>query len=240
MSKSIIKHLLIMLVPLSFISCGELQQVINQLPQNTGLGESEIAAGLQQALNQGIDKQVSKLAETNGFYNNELVKILLPEELKKVDGTLRDIGLGSLADKGLKLLNSAAESAVKEATPIFIDAVKSMTISDAKAILLGSNDAATDYLKKQTSTSLYNKFEPIIESSFDKVGANQIWSNIINRYNAIPLTNDVNPDLTDYVTAEAIKGVFKMIAVEELEIRSKYSSRTTDLLKRVFALQDRK
>ena len=115
-----------------------------------------------------------------------------------------------------------------------------MTISDTKAILLGSNDAATDYLKKQTSTSLYNKFEPIIESSFDKVGANQIWSNIINRYNAIPLTNDVNPDLTNYVTAEALKGVFKMIAVEELEIRSKYSSRTTDLLKRVFALQDRK
>ena len=240
MSKSNIKQLLIMLVALCFISCGELQQVINQLPQNTGLGESEIAAGLQQALNQGIDKHVSKLAETNGFYNNELVKILLPEELKKVDGTLRDIGLGSLADKGLKLLNSAAESAVKEATPIFIDAVKSMTISDAKAILLGSNDADTDYLKKQTSTSLYNKFEPIIESSFDKVGANQIWSNIINRYNAIPLTNDVNPDLTDYVTAEALKGVFKMIAVEELEIRSKYSSRTTDLLKRVFALQDRK
>ncbi len=240
MSNSTLKYLLTVLFALFSVSCGELQQVINQLPQNAVLGESEIAAGLQQALNQGIDKQVSKLALDNGFYNNELVKILLPDELKKVDATLRDIGLGSLADKGLKIMNSAAENAVKEATPIFIEAVKSMTIGDAKSILLGSNDAATEFLKKQTSTSLYNKFNPIIESSFDKVGANQIWSNIINRYNAIPLTNNVNPDLTDYVTTEALNGVFKMIAVEELEIRSKYSSRATDLLKRVFALQDGK
>jgi hypothetical protein len=238
MTKTISKYLPIVCVALFSISCGELQQVINQLPQSTALGNSEIAAGLREALHQGIDKQVSKLADSNGFYKNSLVKILLPEELQKVDGTLRDIGLGSLADQGLKLLNSAAENAVKEATPIFIDAINTLSISDAKSILLGPQDAATSYLKKKTSTSLFEKFEPIIKISFDEVGANKIWSNIINRYNAIPLTKTVNPNLTDYVTTKALEGVFTMIAIEESEIRSKYSARTTGLLKRVFALQD--
>ena len=155
-----------------------------------------------------------------------------------MDKTLRDIGLGSLADEGLKVLNRAAEDAVKEATPIFIDAVKGITFADAKNILLGSDDAATQYLTSRTEQALYSKFNPVIKNSFNKVGADQIWENLITRYNNIPLTNNVNPDLTDYVTQEALKGVYKMIAVEEKQIRTKYTSRTTDLLKRVFALQD--
>src|SRR5690606_36620896 len=179
-----------------------------------------------------------KLTQTDGFFKNELVKILLPEELKKVDKTLRDVGLGNLADEGLKVLNRAAEDAVKEATPIFVDAVKGITFTDAKNILLGKDDAATQYLTSKTESALYAKFNPVIKKSFSKVGADQIWSNLITRYNAIPLTSDVNPDLTDYVTKEALKGVYTMIAVEEKEIRTNFSSRTTDLLKRVFALQD--
>ncbi len=222
------------------VSCAELQQVVNNLPQQTGniLGNADIAAGLRQALDLGIDKQVTKLTAKNGFYNNNLVKILLPEELKKVDKGLRDIGLGNLADEGLKVLNRAAEDAVGEATPIFVNAVKDITFNDAKNILLGNDNAATNYLTSKTETVLYSKFHPIINQSFNKVGADKIWTNLINKYNAIPFTKKVNPNLTDYVTKEALKGVYKMIAVEEKEIRTKTSSRTTDLLKKVFALQD--
>jgi len=237
-----IKKISLAICVLFIVSCAELQQVVNQLPTSTEgvLSNETIANGLKEALDQGIEKQVSKLTATDGFYRNELVKILLPEDLQKVDKTLRDIGLGNLADEGLKVLNRAAEDAVAEATPIFVNAVKEMSFADAKNILLGSNDAATTYLETKTNTELYSKFNPVISESFKKVGADNIWSSIITKYNSIPLTNNVNPDLTDYVTEEALLGVYKMIAVEEEEIRTKYSSRTTDVLKKVFALQDKK
>ncbi len=236
------KKIVIILTIMLLSSCAELQQVVNSLPQTTGGGfgisNIDIANGLRQALDNGIDKQVTKLTQKDGFYRNQLVKILLPQELRKVDKTLRDIGLSSLADEGLKVLNRAAEDAVKEATPIFVTAVKQITFTDARQILLGNNDAATLYLKNKTNSALYAKFNPVINRSFSKVGADKIWSNIINKYNSIPLTNNVNPDLTDYVTQEALKGVYAMIAVEEKDIRTKLSSRTTDLLRKVFALQD--
>ena len=233
------KKLILIVFAFSTMSCGELQQVINNLPGDVpGLSTADMANGLRQALDLGIDKQVSKLTATDGFYRNELVKILLPEELRKVDQALRDIGLSSLADEGIKALNRAAEDAVKEATPIFVDAVRGITFNDAKNILLGSDNAATNYLESRTSSSLYASFNPVIQNSFGRVGADQIWESIITKYNAIPFTNNVNPDLTDYVTSEALKGVYTMIAVEEKEIRNKVSSRTTDLLRRVFAIQD--
>ena len=234
-----IKRIFALLIILNLTACAELQQVIDSLPQAGGvLSNTDIASGLRQALDLGIDKQVTKLTQTDGFFKNELVKILLPEELQKVDNALRKIGLSSLADEGLKVLNRAAEDAVKEATPIFVNAVKDITFDDAKNILLGEENAATSYLTTKTQTELYNKFKPVIDNSFSKVGADQIWANLITKYNNLPLTNNVNPDLTDYVTGEALKGVYTMIAVEEKESRSKVSSRTTDLLKKVFALQD--
>ncbi|MFT5737422.1 MAG: hypothetical protein ACI9SG_001771 [Maribacter sp.] len=222
-----------------FVSCAELQQVVNQLPTGTiALGNEEIGSGLRAALEEGISKQVSRLTKTDGFFKNDLVKILLPEELRKVDKTLRNIGLDNLADEGLKVLNRAAEDAVSEATPIFVNAVKEISFTDAKAILLGDDKAATNFLENKTTTALYDKFNPVIKSSFEKVGADKVWASLINKYNAIPLTSNVNPDLTDYVTQEALKGVYTMIAFEEKEIRTKASSRTTDLLRKVFALQD--
>jgi len=226
---------------LQFTACAELQQVINQLPTegNAGIGNAQIGAGLKQALDNGITKQVSKLALKDGFNKNSLVKILLPAELQKVDKTLRSIGLSHLADEGLKVMNRAAEDAVSEAIPVFVSAIKGMTFSDAKQILLGDQMAATNYLQRSTSSSLYEKFNPIIENSFQKVGADQIWRNLINKYNSVPFVNKVNPDLTDYVTTEALSGVFKMVAVEEKNIRTKLSSRNTDLLRKVFALQDK-
>lgn len=236
--KKIIYSLLIVTLT---VSCAEMQQVLEQLPQQTGvLSQSEIGSGLKEALNNGITKQVSKLTTTDGFFKNEMVKILLPEELQKVDTKLRQLGMSKLADDGLRILNRAAEDAVKEATPIFVDAVKQMTFNDAKNILLGNESSATTYLQTTTSTALYGKFNPVIKSSFAKVGADKIWTQIITKYNSIPLVKKVNPDLTDYTTNKAMEGVFKMIAVEEKDIRTNFSARTSDLLKRVFALQDKK
>ena len=218
-----------------------MQQVLEQLPQQTGiLSQAEMGNGLKEALNNGITKQVSKLTATDGFFKNEAVKILLPEELQKVDTKLRQLGMTKLADDGLRILNRAAEDAVKEATPIFVDAVKQMTFTDAKNILLGNESSATTYLQTSTSTALYGKFNPVIKNSFAKVGADKIWTQIITKYNSIPLVKKINPDLTDYTTNKAMEGVFKMIAVEEKDIRTNFSARTSDLLKKVFALQDKK
>lgn len=238
--KDFMKKIILSVFTLSLVGCAELQQVVNQLPTQQGVSQFEIASGLKEALNNGIEKQVVKLTAIDGFYKNEMVKILLPEELKKVDKGLRDIGMGKLADEGLKVLNRAAEDAVKESTPIFVDAIKGMTFTDAKNILLGDERSATSYLQNSTSTALYGKFNPVIKNSFSKVGADKVWTNIITKYNSIPLVKKVNPDLTDYTTNKAMEGVFKMIAVEEKNIRTNLSSRTSDLLKKVFSLQDKK
>ena len=162
-----IRKSLAFLLIFNLTACAELQQVVDNLPQTSGvLSNTDIASGLREALDLGIDKQVTKLTQTDGFFKNDLVKILLPEELQKVDTALRKVGLSSLADEGLKVLNRAAEDAVKESTPIFVAAVKDITFADAKDILLGSNDAATQYLTSKTETDLYAKFNPAIKSSF--------------------------------------------------------------------------
>lgn len=234
------KKILMVMMAVSLSSCAEMQQVMNQFPQTQGIGGFDIAGGLKEALNNGISKQVTKLTAVDGFYRNEAVKILLPEELRKVDSGLRRIGLGSLADEGLKVLNRAAEDAVKEATPIFVNAVRNMTFTDAKTILMGDESSATSYLQNSTSTALYGKFNPVIKNSFTKVGADKVWSNIITKYNSIPLVRKVNPDLTDFVTNQALNGVFKMVAVEEKNIRTDLSARTSVLLQKVFAMQDKR
>ncbi|WP_275316431.1 DUF4197 domain-containing protein [Tenacibaculum bernardetii] len=230
------------IIALAFVvlltGCAELQKVVNQLPQSGALSQQQIGNGLRQALDNGIENQVSKLTAKDGFYRNKLVKILLPKELQAVDKGLRKIGLSNLADEGLKAINRTAEDAVKTATPIFVNAVKEISFNDAKNILLGEQNAATIYLKGKTNTALYNQFNPVIKNSFAKVGADKIWSNLINKYNSIPFVKKVNPDLTDYVTGEALKGVFTMIAVEEKGIREKAGLRNTALLRQVFALQD--
>src|SRR5690606_15276878 len=158
------KKLLTFVFLLPLISCAELQQIAEQLPQHTQIGTIDISNALKEALNNGVSKQVTKLTSTDGFFRNEMVKIMLPQELQKVDKTLRDIGLSSLADEGLKVLNRAAEEAVKEATPIFVDAIKQMTFTDARNILMGADNAATTYLQNTTSNALYTKFSPVVNS----------------------------------------------------------------------------
>ena len=233
-----IKRILILVIAIQFVGCAELQKVANQVTQSTGLSQEQIGNGLREALDNGIKNQVSKLTSTDGFYKNDLVKILLPEELQAVDNGLRKIGLGNLADEGIKALNRAAEDAVKTATPIFVSAVKDMSFADAKNILLGDQNAATTYLEGKTTDNLTASFSPVIKESFSKVGADKIWSNLIGRYNSIPFVNKVDPDLTKYVTNQALKGVFTMIEVEEKGIRENVGLRSTALLQQVFALQD--
>lgn len=221
--------------------CAEIQTVMQNLPNieqgNGGLSSLDISNGLKQALELGVSQGVDLLSKKNGYYDNNLVKILLPEQLQKVDKTLRQIGLGSLADQGIKLLNTAAEDAVNEAKPIFINAIKNLTFSDAAAILAGNKDAATQYLQKTTTSQLVNAFSPKIKASLDKVGANEIWSQIMSKYNAIPFVNQVNADLTGYVTEKAIDGLFLQVAKKEEDIRTNISARTTPLLQKVFSKQ---
>lgn len=233
------KKIILIVLVFQLSACNELQQILENTG-NVGLTNFQIANGLKEALQNGVTNQVTTLGGVDGFYKNELVKILVPQELQKVDRALRDIGLSNLADKGLKVLNRAAEDAVGEAIPIFKNAILDMTITDAKNILMGNQDAATRYLENSSSNALRGKFTPIIQNSFQKVGADKVWADVINTYNQIPFIQKVNPNLTEYTTNEAMKGVFKMVAVEEVKIRTNIKSRTSDLLRRVFSLQDTK
>ena len=235
--------LLFLLVP--FIGTAQFKDILKKATDQAAIlsksnSSIDIAAGLKEALNKGVTDQVSKLIKTDGFYKNEVVKILMPEELQKVDRALGKMGLSTLADDGIIALNRAAEDAVKEATPIFVSAIKNMTISDAKSILMGNETSATTYLQKSTATPLYAKLSPVVQTSLAKVGADIIWASIIKKYNTIPFVKTINPDITDYVTNKSLDGVFKMITIEEKNIRTNLNSRTSDLLKKVFALQDKK
>lgn len=226
---------------LLFSGCAELQQITTQVSTQTGgiagVPNTRIADGLKQALNFGVQEGITSLGKKDGFFGNSLTKILLPQELQKVDNTLRNIGLGSLADEGLRLLNRAAEDAVTEATPIFTNAITSMTFNDAKGILLGNDNAATNYLQRTTQTQLFAAFKPKVENSLGKVGADKIWEQIIGKYNTFT-GQSINTDLNSYVTEQAINGVFKMVAQKEEGIRNNIGLRTTPLLKEIFALQD--
>ena len=237
------KKFLILLILFPVISNAQFKNILKKSSETTtGIlnknGKVDIAAGLKEALNKGITEQVSKLTQVDGFYKNELVKIVMPEELTKVDKTLRKLGMGSLADDGIKALNRAAEDAVKEATPVFVNAIKNIKIADAKTILMGNKNAATTYLQQSTNKELYAKFLPVVQQSIGKVGADKIWNGIIQKYNTVPLVSKINPDLNDYVTNKALEGVFKMIAIEEKNIRTDLQSRTSTVLKKVFAMQD--
>jgi len=218
--------------------CGEWQQWVDQLP-GQAVSDADIAQALKDALAQGVEKEVSRLTEEGGFYNQADVKILFPAELQKVETTLRKLGMGSLVDQAELKFNRAAEEAVREATPIFMDAIRQMTITDARNILMGDSLAATAYLREKTQEALYQKFYPVVQANISKVGADQIYTQIISKYNQIPLVEPVNTDLTDYITREALKGVYKKIGDEEIKIRTDIRERTTDLLRKVFALQDK-
>ncbi len=203
-----------------------------------GLSQSDVAAGLKEALQVGAKSATGKLAMVNGFFGNALVKILMPPEAKKVEATLREIGLGDQVDKAILSMNRAAEDASAKALPIFVNAITSMSIQDAMTILKGGNDAATQYLKSKTTAALTAAFKPVIQESLDKVDATKYWYTVFTAYNKLPTTfKKINPDLTAYVTERALNGVFVYIADEEARIRQNPAARVTDLLRRVFGQQ---
>jgi len=201
------------------------------------LTTAEVGEGLKEALINGISKGSDLVSQADGYFKNPEIKIPFPPDVKKVEDRLRQIGLGGEVDKFVMTLNRGAEDAAKEAKPIFIAAIKQMTIDDAWAILKGEPDAATQFLKRTTTAQLKEKFKPVIQASLDKVSATKYYSDIVNRYNSIPLVQKVNPDLNDYATDLAMQGLFTMIAKEEKNIRQDPIARTTELLKRVFGAQ---
>ena len=193
-----------------------------------------MSMGLKQALEFGTNYSADRLSAKDGFLGNMAVKILFPDEAKKVENTLRSLGLNQLCDNVILSLNRAAEDAAKEAKPIFVAAIKQMTFQDVSNILLGEQDAATNYFKRTTSSLLAQKFRPVIKSSINKDGATPYWTDITTRYNKIPLVKPIQTDLTGYVTDKAIAGLFVEIAQEELKIRQQASARSTPLLQKVF------
>ena len=197
----------------------------------------EVTGGLREALIKGINVGASKASALDGYFKNPLIKIPFPDEAVKVANTLRDLGLGSEVDKFVMTLNRGAEEAAKEAAPIFISAIKAMTIQDAWGILRGDKDAATQYLKRVTTTQLQAKFQPVISSALTKVNATKYYGELVDRYNKIPLVKKVNPDLNEYATEKAIDGLFTLVAAEEANIREDPLARTTELLRKVFGFE---
>lgn len=199
-----------------------------------GLSNLDISNGLKEALTIGANNSSKKLSTTDGFFRNAAVKILMPPEVRKVEQTLRQFGMGSLADKAILYMNRAAEDAASKAGPIFISAISKITLNDALGILRGGNNAATNYLQRATQQELMNAFSPVVRQSLSKVGADKVWQQAFDAYNKLPMVTKVNTDLTNYVTQKTTEGMFKSIAVEELKIRQNPMGQGSNLLRKVF------
>lgn len=222
---------------LTFTACDVLQQVAGDVLSEPSL--EEIGRGLKEALSNGINKGVAQLSQKDGYLKSAY-KILLPDDARKVADKLRNIpGFSNFENELLEKMNRGAEDAAKDAGPIFLTAIRQLTFQDATNILMGENNAATQYLNRTTNQQLYDKFNPKIVASLDKIGANDLWRKAADAYNKIPLVTKINNDFDDYVTKQALKGLFGKIEEEERNIRSNKTSRTTELLRKVFAKQDR-
>ena len=228
--------LLTALSTFTFTSCETARQILEGVATASGTGElsaNELSLGLKEALTVGTNRSSSQLSSVDGFFKNAAIKILLPPEAQKVESTLRSVGMGNLVDKAVLSLNRAAEDAAKTAAPIFIDAVRQMTITDAVNILRGGDFAATDYFKGKTTNALTNAFRPVIDRSLKNVNATKYWGDVINAYNMVATTK-VNPDLAAFVTERAMNGIFYQVGLEEQRIRKEPVARSTELLKKVF------
>lgn len=223
-------------VSLLFGACDVLKEAATSVLSEPTI--EEIGRGLKEALNNGISKGVNALSQKDGYYKSAY-KILLPEDVRKVTDKLKNVpGFSNLENELLEKMNRGAEDAAKEAGPIFTNAIKQLTFKDVSNILMGADNAATDYLQRTTSDDLYTKFNPKIVTSLDKIGANALWKKAADAYNKIPLVTKINNNLGDYVTKEALKGLFGKIAEEEKNIRRNPVARGTELMKKVFAKQD--
>jgi len=200
-----------------------------------GLSTDDIAGGLKEALLKGAQTGTQKLSSPGGFLENAALKIIMPQEVQKIESTLRKLGFNKVVDDMIVTMNRAAEDACKTAIPIFTSAIREMTITDGINILRGSDTSATAYLRTKTNIALTQSFSPIIKTSLDKVNATKNWEKIITTYNSIPLVGKkMNPDLVGYVTDKSLSGIYTEIATQEKDIRANPAARTTDLLRKVF------
>lgn len=226
------KLLTILLLSSALSSC----DVLSNLPGvGGGVTEAEAGAGIKEALGQGLAKAVLNLNKTDGFFGDAVYKILMPPDAQKVVNTLRDLGLGNLVNKAILAINRGAEDAVGYAKPIFVDAIKSMTLSDAIGLVRNGDTSATHFFRVKTTDRLIAAFSPVIKSSLDKVDATKYYGDVINTYNNFPTTfKKINPDLGSFVTQKATDALFDLVAKEEVNIRQNIVARTTDLLRKVF------
>jgi hypothetical protein len=197
------------------------------------LSTTEIISGLKEALALGAQKSGSKLSAKDGFFKDAAVKILLPKEVQDVEKKMRMFGMGKLVDNAILSMNRAAEDASKQAAPIFLSAIKKMTVTDALNILRGTDTAATGYLRKSTTPELTASFKPVIEESLKKVDATKYWKGVFTTYNRFS-SKPVETDINSYVTTQALNGLFYYVAREEVNIRKNPAGRVTDILKKVF------
>src|SRR5215471_11643089 len=204
---------------------------------SAGVSENEAGQGVKDALSQGVTKAVLNLHRTDGFFGSDVYKVLLPPDARKAETTLRGIGLSSQVDKAILAINRGAEDAVGTAGPIFADAIKQMTVTDALGIVRGDRDAATQYFRRKTSDNLIEAFTPSVKSSLDRTQATRYYADVANGYNRLPLTFEkVDPDLASYVVGKAVDALFDQIAREEANIRANPVARTTDILRKVFGV----
>jgi len=227
------------LIALSLISGEEsrqfnLSKLLNKISP-TVVTEAEAGQGIKEALTQGATTAVLNLNKKDGFFGSDVYKLLLPPDAKKVETTFRRVGMGSQVDKAILAINRGAEDAVGSAKPIFIDAIKEMTVSDALGIVRGNKYAATQYFKQKTSEKLVAAFTPSVKASLDKTYATKYYSDVVTTYNALPTTFEkVNPNLTAYVVGKTVEALFDQVAQQEAEIRANPLARTTEILKKVF------
>nr|MBI1232332.1 DUF4197 family protein [Cytophagales bacterium] len=230
---------LIFLSLIVYLGCtsADVNRFIQGASQAT-LTNEDVGNGLRDALVKGISVGADQAATENGFFGNNLIRIPLPEDLRRLEATMRQFGLGAEVDRVLLTINRGAESAAKEAKPIFINAIRQLTFQDAFNLLRGEQDAATQFLRRTTTSELTSLFQPEIQKSLNEVGATKHYADLVNAYNSLPGTRDINPDLNAYVTSMAINGLFTLIAEEERKIRENPAERTTAIMRRVFGSID--
>lgn len=227
--------LLTLIFCMPFVGCDTAKQILDTYGSSLpgGLSNADIVAGLKEALEVGTSRTSNQLSTADGFFKDAAIKILMPEEAKKVESTLRSVGLGSVVDKAILTMNRGAEDAAKGASTIFINAVKQMTITDAVNILKGGDFAATNYFKAKTTAALTQSFRPVIENSLKNVEATKYWDDVFTVYNRFS-TNRIDTDLTAYVTQKAMDGIFYQLGLEEQKIRKNPVARTSEILRKVF------
>ncbi|RYY41344.1 MAG: DUF4197 domain-containing protein [Chitinophagaceae bacterium] len=210
------------------------QQVVEKVTGHSGgLSNDDVINGLKEALSVGTNKGTTRLAAVDGFFKDAAIKILMPEEAKKVETKLRALGMGKQVDQAILSMNRAAEEATRQAAPIFLSAIKGITIQDGMSILKGDNQAATNYLKGKTQAQLTEAFRPVIEEALKKTNATKYWTTLFTAYNRLS-KDKVNPDLSAFVTEKSLYGIFYNVGQEEMKIRQDPAARTTELLKKVF------